>query len=481
MRKMMKALLLLGGIALCFPFQLRPSVVNAQAGAPDHPIYLPLVVGSGSPPAPSGGSDAAQRINIPHFSGAVPFEQTAVFWFGQVDPNKNSVDVRMGYNDQELYVYITVIDRRMWYTTSPSASNLTAFDSTSLYLSLDGVQGTVPSNRSYRFDSQLSWFEGRAAYQAAARGNGSNWASAAVNFSTQPGYRGTINQDSDGKGWVMNYHIPFASLGLSGPPPAGTHWALGVVVHDRDSKAGTPLADESWPTAFNASRPLTWGGLTFGLPTYSPPGASPTGSASIQNKRNNAVVKDAAVGGGANCGAGLDYWQNWGLANYSGPNMTERNVQNQSDVSDYPCFSKSYFSFPLGQVPAGKVILSATLSLHQMGNSDPTGAKPSLIQVSLVNSNWNPGTINWNNAPQAIENVSQAWVDKLDSFPGWPGVQRDWDVTRAVAMAYAAGQPLSIALYSADSDYHSGKYFVSSDTGDWNSAARPVLTVTWGQ
>jgi hypothetical protein len=35
-------------------------------------------------------------------------------------------------------------------------------------------------------------------------------------------------------------------------------------------------------------------------------------------------------------------------------------------------------------------------------------------------------------------------------------------------------------LYSADDDYNSGKYFVSSDTGDWNATGRPTLQVVWG-
>ena len=50
----------------------------------------------------------------------------------------------------------------------------------------------------------------------------------------------------------------------------------------------------------------------------------------------------------------------------------------------------------------------------------------------------------------------------------------------AVAEAYASGAPVRLALYSADSDYHSGKYFVTSETGDWNEVARPTLQVRWG-
>ena len=87
---------------------------------------------------------------------------------------------------------------------------------------------------------------------------------------------------------------------------------------------------------------------------------------------------------------------------------------------------------------------------------------------------------NWNNAPLPIENSSRAWGDPLLAFPGWPGVARAWDVSGAVAAAYGAGKPLALVMYSADQDYHSGKYFVSSDTQDWNAVARPTLNVLWG-
>jgi hypothetical protein len=88
--------------------------------------------------------------------------------------------------------------------------------------------------------------------------------------------------------------------------------------------------------------------------------------------------------------------------------------------------------------------------------------------------------LTWNNAPLAQENVSAAWVDPLDSFPGFPGVARQWDVSRAVSEAYASGGPLRLSLYDADWAYHSGKYFVTSDAEEWNEEARPALRVTWG-
>jgi hypothetical protein len=150
------------------------------------------------------------------------------------------------------------------------------------------------------------------------------------------------------------------------------------------------------------------------------------------------------------------------------------------DVADWPCFSKYYVTFPLDSLPAGQVIHSATLTLHEFGGSQPADAQASLIQVMSVAEDWDEGTLTWNNAPQVFENVSQTWVDPLPDFPGWPGVPFHWDLSRAVAQAYASGQPLRIVLYSADAAMHSGKYFSSSDAEDWNATARPTLNISWG-
>jgi hypothetical protein len=49
-----------------------------------------------------------------------------------------------------------------------------------------------------------------------------------------------------------------------------------------------------------------------------------------------------------------------------------------------------------------------------------------------------------------------------------------------VADAYRAGAPLQIVMYTGDGAYHSGKYFSTSDTGEWNAVARPTLTIVWG-
>jgi hypothetical protein len=447
-------------------------------------VVLALLFPLSHPPtrAAFASVSSPRRVNAPYFVGDVPFGKTAIFWFGRVTPQQNYADVRVGYNDSELYVNVAVFDRRLWYDTTPSPADLTAWDATSLFLDLDGNTGDRPDANAYRFIAQLNWWEARGAWQAVYRGNNSTWVTATVPFTTTSGWRGDApRNDVDDRGWVVTYHIPFASLGLGGAPPPGTTWGLGVILHDRDDASGTSIPDQAWPETMNPASPGTWGQLAFGLPTYAAPPATPGSIVTIRHGLNGALVPDGAAGGDTVCGDGLDYWTEWGEANYAGAGHA--NVQNQADVADWPCFSKYYVTFPLNALPAGKVIISATLTLHQFGNAGggwTPPPEPSLIQVHTIKQDWAESTLNWNNAPLALENVSRAWVDPLPSFPGWPGVPRTWDVSGAVAAAYLAGTPLRLALYSADGAYHSGRYFVTSDTGDWNAVGRPTLQVSWG-
>jgi uncharacterized repeat protein (TIGR01451 family) len=277
----------------------------------------------------------------------------------------------------------------------------------------------------------------------------------------------------------MDFHIPFASLGLTALDPGET-WGLAVVLHDRDDASGTSIPDQVWPEGMDGGRPGTWAELAFGMSTYTPPSATPGGTAVIREGLNEATVPDAAVGGTipSLCPGGSDYiWNVWGNASFG--DESTFNVQNQSDVADWPCFAKYYVTFPLDAVPPDKAVISATLTLHQVGGSAPDEAEPSLIQVLTVGEAWDEAAITWNNAPLALENVASTWVDPT-VFPGWPGIPCTWDVSGAVAQAHAAGTPLRLVLYEADDAYHSGKHFVASETGDWNQVARPTLRVVWG-
>ena len=113
---------------------------------------------------------------------------------------------------------------------------------------------------------------------------------------------------------------------------------------------------------------------------------------------------DADVGGSSNCGgaAAPDYFPTWGELNYEGKEFL--NIQNLGHISEWPCFSKYYVTFPLDVLPPGKVVISATLTLYQFGNAgqgrDP-GPQPSLIQVLTVDRDWDESTLTWNNAAPA--------------------------------------------------------------------------------
>jgi len=448
--------------------------------APDLPnnptaIYLPIAF-IASP------SLLSPRVNAPHFSEGNVFGETAVFWLGKVTPSENYMDVRVGYNDQELWVHTTVFDRLLWYDDTPSPADLTNWDSVSLLIDMHGNLGNSPDEKTYRFDSQLSWWENRLDYQDAYRGTGTGWDSASISFTTEAGWD-SLNAPgdyNDDRGWLNTFRIPFASLGLSGPPAIGTTWGLGVILHDRDSQNGPPLMDKTWPGIMDVNSPRTWGRLSFGLPSYTPPASSFGGTVTIRHKLNGAVVKDGHVGGSTNCGQPFNpnFFNGWGDANYAGAQQV--NIQNQANLGDWPCFSKLYITFPLQAIPAGKIIRSAMLTLYQFGNSDPSSAYGSVIQVLTVAEDWDEATITWNNAPYAWENVSQTWVNPLPGFPGLPGVANNWDLTRAVAEAYQKGIPLRLVLYDSDYYMNSGKYFYSSDVDDGMPTSRPRLTVEWG-
>jgi hypothetical protein len=198
----------------------------------------------------------------------------------------------------------------------------------------------------------------------------------------------------------------------------------------------------------------------------------------VRDRVNGATVIDADVGGSSVCGgsAGPDYFPTWGSLNYAGQAFL--NVQNLGDIGDWPCFSRIYLTFPLDALPSGRVVISATLTMYQFGNAGAgEEPQPSLIQVFTVDQDWNEGTITWNNSPMAVENVSSTWADV---FPALPGEPREWDLSRAVAGAYAAGTPLRLALYESDWAYHSGKYFRSSEMNEYEAYMRPTLRVAWG-
>ncbi|MBW7886330.1 MAG: DNRLRE domain-containing protein, partial [Caldilineaceae bacterium] len=356
----------------------------------------------------------APRIHIPKFGENIDPAKGAIFWLGQVDPTTNYTDVRLGYNDDRLIVVLHTFDQQLWYPDN-GQNDLTAWDSADLYLNLAGPQGDTPGEGSYRFTAVAApAFEDRSDLQQTERGSSGSWSAATIPFESESTYRGIgYNDGSDIRGWIVSYTIPFASLGLSSAPPAGTVWGIGVSIHDRDDAGGTAIPAVQWPPGQLPEEPATWAELIFGAPFYSPPAASPSGTTTIRHDVDGATVIDAAVGGHSLCGSAYDpnFFDGWGSANYAG--YDQFNIQNQWDVADWPCFSKYYVTFPLTSIPAGKRIISATLTLLHFGNASPAEATASHIQVGTVAAGWDEATVTWNNAPLLQENVSWSTVEPI--------------------------------------------------------------------
>lgn len=465
---------------------LAPTPTPTSTATPSvTPIASPTPIASATlTPAPTHDA-SVRRVNAPFFDGVIPFEQMAISWFGRLSETSNYADVRVGYNQEKLIVYLAIFDRHLWYDEAPTIETLTEWDAVTLLVDINPGAVTL-SESAYRFIAQLS--PGPSArHQAVYQGDARGWQMRLLNFATEPGWRGESLNNNAGtdRGWAMTFEIPFTTLGFSTAPTTGSEWRFGLQLHDRDGRNESTQPIQTWPETLQRDQPTTWGRLHFGLPAYTPPNTSPIGEIIIRRERqNDPSVPDADVGGAiSNQCPGDDYhiWNQWANRNYG--RAGDFNIQNQSDISDWPCFAKYYVTFPLNTIPPGKTILSATLTLHQFGSAGGTGeAQPSWIQVLTTDEDWQETSITWNNAPLAWENVTGNWVHPVgDNWNGWPGIPWSWDVSYAVANAYQKGEPVRLILYEADSAYHSGKYFVSSDTGDWNIEGRPRLTIRYGE
>ena len=420
-------------------------------------------------------------INAPYFSNTVPFNQTAIFWFGTISSSTTYTDVRIGYSTSELYVDLRVVDRYLWYDTNKTAPNLNNGDNASLYLSTSNATNTQLDAHSYQFQAAVNGYKQYPTYQKAYTGQGATWTAANIPFTTQYGWRGQgFNGVKEDAGWSMTYHIPFSSLKQS-TPAQGTIWKLGVRIHNRDNAANT---DTWWPQSAGGTNPSSWGQLHLGMQAYQAPKPGSTSVYTVRNKLNNQVVTDGMVGGAQGCGSFLggktNRWNQEGNQSY--PGAIHVNIMNESDISDWDCFSKFYVTLPLSALPKGKAMVNAKITLYEYANAGVQGQpNPSYIQVGVVNRDWQPSSLTWNSAPLLQENINNIYVPtKSKPVIPWPGLAITWDVSLAVAQAYAAGQPLRLVFYDTDNQYNSGKYFTSSSVADWDATGRPTLQVTLG-
>ena len=166
---------------------------------------------------------------------------------------RNYTDVRIAYTNTEVWVRLSTFDQWLWLDEAASRTpeSLVSWDAATLVIDTNGSAHGTPSSSSFRFVGELGSWRPRTDYQAAYVGTGTAWNLAPhVSFTTETGWRGdTPNNAGPDRGWVITFRIPFSSLGLSGPPAAGTIWRLGAQVHDRDSQAAAAVT-EMWPEGF---------------------------------------------------------------------------------------------------------------------------------------------------------------------------------------------------------------------------------------
>src|SRR5215472_341659 len=111
-----------------------------------------------SKPYAKAASSAPQHINAPFFSGPVPFNKTAIFWFGNITSTDNYTDVRVGYNSSELYIDLRIVDRYLWYDTNKSAPNLNFGDNASIYLNTVNSGSSSLDQYSYKFQAAVNGY-----------------------------------------------------------------------------------------------------------------------------------------------------------------------------------------------------------------------------------------------------------------------------------------------------------------------------------
>ena len=117
-------------------------------------VGLSLLLALASHSSQAAPQPPVRQVNAPYFSDGLHFDETAVFWLGQVSPHENYADIRVGYIDRALWVHVNIMDQHLWYDTSPTAATLTDWDAVTIYLDKRGNAGSTPTSDSFRFDGQ---------------------------------------------------------------------------------------------------------------------------------------------------------------------------------------------------------------------------------------------------------------------------------------------------------------------------------------
>src|SRR5690606_27919543 len=131
----------------------------------------------------------------------------------EVGPTTQSyTDVRLIYNQDKLHVVFHIIDRFLYYDSTPTAAEMANWDAATLYLNKSGNTGTAPGSGAYRFIGQLDALTAnqqgqRPNYDFAYVGNGSGWTETNLAFESSVGTQTTtgLNNQGDDAGWNITF------------------------------------------------------------------------------------------------------------------------------------------------------------------------------------------------------------------------------------------------------------------------------------
>ena len=123
----------------------RPVSTNASSAFP----HTQAATAFSNPLSPQAAP--VRWVNAPYVEGNLRPIDAAIFWFGRINATDNYADVRIGYTDSHLIVWLHIIDRRIWHLPQPTAADLTHYDAASLFLSLDGNVGASVNTHEFRF------------------------------------------------------------------------------------------------------------------------------------------------------------------------------------------------------------------------------------------------------------------------------------------------------------------------------------------
>jgi hypothetical protein len=258
----------------------------------------------------------------------------------------------------------------------------------------------------------------------------------------QPGTWTQTERCGDGecRGWAGSIVIPWSDLG--GKPAEGDTWAL----------TAQHLGAE-WTGA------LQWGERA----EYA--GTLPDGAVVLSLP----LSADATLGGSTDCGdwAWPAYFPTWGDANTEATKYGAWwSVQNQWDTADWPCYSRYIAKWELPTLPDGATLTGAWIDAYKFGHSGYLGESTgtNVMQAWEVSPSWGEGSVTWNNAPIFTEAVSRTPVGECAADNCTVGDWHSFDVTEIVRRGYEAGQAeASAGFYTSAGQYHSGRYFYSSE------------------